>query len=177
MAIEIPRELFELYYETVDMFDSAAGFGVRCRLVYPPANIECPNCIIDTMTGRSSNVYKDGGEIPFDQGECPFCGGQGKYYQEVTEDIFMRLYFNSDLKNNSRLGDFKVISGGISMAAGDALTYGQIADMPKVKRAIYVILAADQMAYETFKYQLLAEPALHGFGKSNYFKAAWKRIQ
>ena len=29
---------------------------------------------------------------------------------------------------------------------------------------------------ETFKYQLLAEPALHGFKKSS-MKAVWKRIE
>lgn len=177
MTFEIPQELFDVYNETVDMLNSSTGFGIKCKLVYPPNLMECPNCVINTMTGKSSNLYKAGGPLSFDNGVCPFCNGEGLYSSEVSEYIYLRYYANSDLGGNTRMGDFKVITGNVVIAVGDALTYGQLTDMPKIKRAIYCIMPYDQQGYETFKYQLMAEPAIHGFKKNRYFKAIWKRIE
>lgn len=174
--MEIDQGLFDVYYEFVDDFNDQ-NFGITARLYYPPVRTECPNCYLNTMTGKSSNVYKAGGPISFSAGLCPYCGGEGLYETRQTEDIRMRYYANSDLGGNTRMGDFKVIVGGIVLAVGDGLTYGQLTDMPKIKRCEYAIMPLDQTGYETYKYQLLAEPALHGFRKNKYFKAVWKRIE
>ncbi len=39
---------------------------------------QCTNCFIDPLSKRSMGVYRKGGPVPFEKGQCPVCNGKGK---------------------------------------------------------------------------------------------------
>ena len=81
MAINLPASAFTKFNEAVLLFMRTA------TLVYPPKQEDCPNCIKQTLGGRSVNIYTPGGPVPFTTGmPCPYCNGQGYNETDTNEE-------------------------------------------------------------------------------------------
>jgi hypothetical protein len=158
--MEIPGEVLDLYYKTVDDFIDI-NFGLLCTLHYPETSIECLNCIYNPFTKSSSGQFKTGGPIPFQHGQCPYCYGKGMVNTRATENIKLRCYF--DRKTFNKLASINIDSNGM-------LTYGHIADLAKVRRCDFITIPSGS------RYTLSGEPVLHGIQKNKYFIAGWKVI-
>ena len=127
MAINLPASAFTKFNEAVTLFMRTA------TLVYPPKEEDCPNCILQTLGGRSINVYQPGGPVPFTNGmPCPYCNGQGVRLSEVSEDIDLRIYW--DKRSFVDIGvDFDIPDGAVQ-------TIGYMSDYEKMKRANELIV-------------------------------------
>ena len=68
-------------------------YGRRCRFIYPPVKIECPNCLTNT-SGLSAGVYRPGGPQPFQNTTCPVCAGKGLFDQSQEEEDIMIVLFD-----------------------------------------------------------------------------------
>ena len=89
MAVNIPSSAFAKFNEAMLLFNRTV------TLVYPEKRERCPNCITNTIGGRSINTYRSGGAFPFSRGVlCPLCGGKGVKLIESTEQVEMRIYYN-----------------------------------------------------------------------------------
>ena len=89
MAINIPSTVFDKFNEAILLFNRTV------TLVYPEKRERCPNCMTNTIGGRSINTYRSGGAFPFSRGVlCPLCGGKGVKLIESTEEVQMRVYHN-----------------------------------------------------------------------------------
>lgn len=160
-----------------DAFDSLlqpfaeGGLAKKCKIVYPPKMSLCNNCEPSPIGNKSSNKYLHGGPIPFPIGSiCPACGGNGYIAQEASED----MYFTTKIieKPYFQLGiDVNVPDGLLRIK-------GFIRDLPKLKRADYILHDIDMSGYLNRKYKMYGEPT----SKSNivqgeYFEAYFIRVQ
>jgi RNA polymerase subunit RPABC4/transcription elongation factor Spt4 len=89
--MEIPEGIFDLFDEGVTAM-LASSMAASCVLVYPPRRTECPNCVVNPLTGSSSGRYKAAGPIVFTHGQvCPYCQGNGFTNTETTETVKMLI--------------------------------------------------------------------------------------
>lgn len=166
MSYKLPSQVFSTYKSVVDAMISD-NFGVNCQIQYPSEKTVCTNCVFNSFTGKSSNIYKAGGPIQFTNGICPYCNGDGYTDSTVTEIIKLRCYY--EVKHWIKL------PVNFNYPAGTVQTIGFIKDLEKCKRANYIILNSDKNDRFNSSYRLLSEPVPHGFGRDKYFIAMWER--
>jgi hypothetical protein len=162
MAINVPDAFFDKYYEAVDFFIDNDHIGRLCTVVYQPKRTSCVNCVIKPIGSNTTNVYRHGGPMPFSFGNCPLCGGNGFKETEYTDSIRLRIYWNRK--------DWKVPAGNIAIQDADVMVIGYMNDMPKVKRAMEIILVSELNENE-YRTSLLGTPTPWGFGRRRYFNA------
>lgn len=165
----IPQQIFDTYNEAMDMMIDN-GFGIQCTLHYPAIPVPCSNCLPNSMTGKSANIYNGTGPIPFSNTMCPYCNGEGFSQSAATEIINMRCYFAA--KNFIKLPVDLKSPQGVSMQS-----IGHLADMQKCRRAVYIQANTGEGEYGTYKFRLSGEPQFHGFQRNKYFVANWVRVE
>lgn len=169
---------FSLNTNLLDMHETICdflldGFNVKtCKLVYPQKMDSCQNCIIDPDTGTSTGIYKTGGPVSFTNYTiCPVCGGEGRLYTELTDNINLRVYFNQ--KQFIQLNEFK----SITIDNDTIQIIGYIKDLPKLERAKELIVDTSIEGYKSYSFQPLSAPNPWGFRHNRYFVQLWKRNQ
>lgn len=163
----IPETLIDKHEWVVDA--SIDTLGDICQLVYPPIDSECPNCEFDIATGRSTNVYKQGGPYSFPAYTlCPFCSGEGRLTQSSTENIRLRVYYNTK--------DW-VKFGGLNLVFSDSVAQiiGYMTDLPKIERCQYIILNSRMRTIREWKVVRNGEAIPWGFRADRYFLQMMKR--
>jgi hypothetical protein len=78
----ITSDLKQLYNHAIDaIIDPSNGLVNRCTVRYggiPSQQTVCNNCLYDSISQLSSNIYNGTGPKPFiDGGVCPVCLGSG----------------------------------------------------------------------------------------------------
>jgi hypothetical protein len=171
----ISSDLQLIYNNAINaLLESSSSLSVPCRFVYEGTNSNlCPNCYFDYTTGRSSNTYVPGGPISFNQGQCPYCRGVGKLYEDSTEDIYMMVVWNY---KDFVLWNIKQ-STNLESPEGLAQTISAITTMDNVMKASYVILDTNITPYETQKFKRYAPPNPAGLGTDSFILTLWERIQ
>lgn len=143
--------------------------GKDCRLLYPSVKIDCPNCIFDPTTNRSSGRYQTDGPRPFSQGTiCPVCRGNGLLDSEHTETIRMLCTWNPK--------EFTLLAGNIQVPYSMVQTKGYLTDLPKILQSRKMTLELPIEPYIRYNFDLWGEPIDQGnIIQGRYFVAVWKR--
>jgi len=163
MALKIPADVFKLLNEAILLFNKTV------TLVYPEKKDKCPNCLQNTIGGRSVNFYKDGGPIPFQRGSlCPYCGGEGFKYTESTEAVEMRVYYSR--KEFVDVG----FQGDIPDQAIQTVCY--MDDYEKITKAKEILV--DVGKYNKTRFKRINEPFVQGFKQNptQYMVIFWERV-
>lgn len=104
-------------------------WGRSVILVMPTGKTECPNCVLDIDTRRSSNIYKSGGPNPFLDGEiCPVCGGEGLVGTSETATIKLNVQGDPKKWNVS-------LPKNINLENQPILTWGFLTELPLVLKS------------------------------------------
>lgn len=165
MSFTIPSGIFQQYYDVVDELIDNSYTSKTCTIVFPPIIVDCNNCTTVYFGGISKNVYENGGPAPFNLGNCPICGGNGKKELASTDTINLRVYYKTK--------DWVKVAN-INIPNADAQVIGYLTDLPKLRRAQRVEIT-DPSGILVWRCSLSGEPYLHGFG-NRYFVAFLKRI-
>jgi len=176
MANKFPsRGDFDIASAIIDEYEWIADefidgeFGCPCRLIFPSKWSECTNCKIDLKTGRSSNIYKSGGPISFQNHTlCPMCNGRGREELPQTEDIRLRVYWDPR--------SWIDIGVPIGNPDGTAMTIGYIANLPALERMDNIILHTDLINVRKYVMQREGEAVPHGLSKDRYFIQYMRRV-
>ncbi len=149
--------------------DLIYNFGKDCLLVFPAVQTECPNCIFDNSTRRSSNKYKPGGPKPFTFGICPVCGGAGIITSSsANQPIRIIVRWN--------VSDFKLQPGYIDAPFNIIETEGLITDLSALLQSRVLIVNLPFTPYVKAIYNLHSEPIdPHAIAKGKTFVCHWKR--
>lgn len=151
--------------------DMIAVWGKQCQLIFPQTGqVFCPNCVWDSMTRRSSNVYKSGGPVPFGQGGfCPVCGGKGVMPPPAkTKTITMIVRWNP--------GEFLILPGEIEVPYSVCETEGHIADWPSVQQARVMMIETPISGLMRQRFELSGEPIdANSISQGQTFSCHWKR--
>lgn len=139
------------------------------RLLYQSIQSDCPNCIFDPISNRSSGRYKTGGTRPFPNGTiCPVCRGVGKLASESFETIWTTVEWNP--KN------FYAPTTTIQVPNSICQTVGYIADLPKVLKSKKIVLEIALEGYIKYVFNLNGEPIdPFSITPGKFFVATWKR--
>ena len=165
MTISLPDGLIDKYYEVCDFFINNDIIGRACTLVYPPKREVCTNCTLKPVGATSTNIYRHGGPMPFQFGNCPMCGGNGYKETETLGTIRLRIYWER--------ANWIKIGGSVNIPDAEIMVIGFMADLPKLRQAIEILLAKDQNE-AVYKTTLVGQPTPHGFGRNKYFMAFLK---
>lgn len=160
--LQIPDSSFTKFNETLDYLISS-GIGVQITVKYPVERITCPNCILNTITGRSSGKYKSGGPIPFSAGVCPYCKGDGYIEQRETDT------FNAIVEYNIR--DYSPSAPGVNIPSTRTRIIGMSDDLEKVVKG-----DTFSIQNNSNEYKKAGEPQLRGLDKSSYFEVLLERV-
>lgn len=163
----IPSSLIIEYEWMTDSFID--DLGKECKLIYPPKDSECPNCYYSREEQHSTNIYKTNGPYPFDNyTTCPMCAGIGRSQELVTETVKLRVYTTPK--------DFIDVGANILFEDGLCQIIGYMADLPKIERAIEIVIFNDLSDIKEWKFQPSTAPMPWGLGsKPRYFIMYCKR--
>ena len=163
MAINIPSTVFDKFNEAILLFNRTV------TLVYPEKRDRCPNCMTNTIGGRSINTYRSGGAFPFNRGVlCPLCGGRGVKLIESTEEVQMRVYHNRK--------DWVNIGFEVDIPSSSIQTLIYMSDHVKVVRAKELLV--DVGKYNRLRYKRLGEPFTQSLKQNptQYAVVFWERV-
>lgn len=145
-------------------------WGRSCVLIFPEGKQQCPNCIFDTDTNRSSNLYNNTGAEPFPDGEvCPVCLGNGVTGDFTTSTI--KLNVVAEPKKW-----MKKLPPNLNVSEHAIMTTGFMSDLPSVLKSRTIIIAVDLLGINKYQYFLAGEPFdSNHIVQGRYFSAVWDR--
>ena len=166
MVFTLTQDIKNIAQAAID--DLINQLGKTCRLYYPPNKVACANCKLDPRGNKSSNIWINGGPIPFNNTVCPMCEGKFFTFQEVTEVITLLCTWNTQ--------PYLQMQPHIQVPDGVLMTKGFIEDMPKVMRCQYMMVETAIEPMVHYRYKLAGEPIDPGnIVQGQFFQAMWKR--
>lgn len=156
-----------VYNNTIDIILSQTGLTTPCKLIFESTKLQqCPNCIYDTITKRSSNLYKTGGPLVFSNGQtCPYCLGNGttsNYLHE--EEVYFALLTNA-----------KDFIGTLNEPNIVAQTICSIDYIDKIRKCSKIIFNTDKANLTNNIFIRSNEPQPVGLGDNRYIFTNWAR--
>ena len=146
---------------------------VQCTLYYENTKLEdCPNCVYDPITRKSSNRYQNGGPIPFVHGQiCPYCAGNGNLSFSQEETVYLGIikpvFFGGD---SLELNSVNFVDGMIQSLCGIDL-------YAKIKNASHIIIDTNLTTITNSKFIRVKDPIPVGFGGNDFIITTWQGVQ
>lgn len=162
-------EFTSLFDRAIDtILDSNNGLVNDCILKYgavPSEQQLCNNCIFDSISLLSSNIYNGFGPAPFLDGSmCPVCFGSGYLDSSSTpssaSEEHIKLAVITDLKYFINIADkVNISSNSIQTISPDNILY-------KLNNAISLVVNG-------ISYQKSSAPQMCGLSKHKYTIITW----
>lgn len=166
--------------ELKDTFDGAimalleeTALTVECTLYYENTRLQdCPNCIYDPISRKSSNQYEQGGPVPFLSGQiCPYCGGVGSLSFSSEEKLHLGIikpvFFGGD---SLELNNVNFVDGMIQSLCS-------IEYYAKIKNASSIVVDTNLSNITISKYVRHKDPVPVGFGTNSFIITTWQGVQ
>lgn len=156
-----------LYNQQIDIILADTGLTIPCNLIYETTKLtQCPNCVYDSISKKSANIYNGTGPISFVNGQtCPFCLGSGLTNSSVAEDA---VHF-------AVLTDSKNFVGAVNAPNIDAQTICNISYLDSIKKCSKIVFNTDIPSLTNNIFIRANEPSPVGLGDSRYIFTNWKR--
>tara|TARA_Y100001937_G_scaffold32893_1_gene46874 strand:+ start:19896 stop:21422 length:1527 start_codon:yes stop_codon:yes gene_type:complete len=167
-SFEIPGSIFSSHETMADLLIDGPT-GQDCQLIYPSTkNSICPNCIYSPRQKKSSNIYKEGGPVPFQNHTiCPWCGGEGKSSRAVKEDLRLRVYWSQK--------DWSVF-GPVENPDSSVMVIGYIYNLPKLEKCDRILLNKNLSPYRKWICERSGEAVPWGITQDRYFAQMLSRV-
>jgi hypothetical protein len=169
----ITSQFKQVFKDAISALLEDAALTVPCKLAFENTKLQdCPNCIYDPLTHRSSNQYQPGGPIPFIDGQiCPYCVGNGSLSFSAEETVYLGIikpvFFGVD---KLELNNVNYIDGMIQSLCSIDL-------YPKLKNASYIIVDTNILDITNTKFVRHRDPTPVGFGDNSFIITTWKNVQ
>lgn len=169
----ITEDLKNTFTSAIEALLADSALTVPCKLVYENTKLEdCPNCIYDSISKKSSNQYQTGGPIYFVDGQiCPYCSGFGSLSFKKEEDIYLGIikpaFFGG---SNLDLNGLTFVDGMIQSLCG-------IVHYAKIKRASHIIIDTNLLTISNSRFIRYKDPTPIGFGNNAFIITTWQGVQ
>lgn len=165
----INAALKQMYKDQIDSLFGTDKLSLPCKLISKDnKKTQCPNCIVDPITRRSSGRYKSGGDINFPYGQlCPVCNGIGFVFSthETTIDLLVVYDYKKWINFNA----------STSIPDGMIQTISKFKDLQKIQSANTLVVNTDVNYYPHNEYVRDSDPQPVGLGSSDYLYTFWKQ--
>lgn len=163
----------QTFKDMISALLESTALTVPCKAVFENTRFEdCPNCLYDTISARSSNQYQINGPIPFINGQiCPYCNGIGKLSFTKEEILYLGIikpgFFNMqslDLEN-------------VNFVDGKIQSLSKIDTYAVLKNASHIIIDTNITDLTINKYIRYRDPMPVGFGDNSFIITTWQSVQ
>ncbi len=164
----ITQAMKDTHKHMIDALLEDTALTVPCTLHYLDTKFTtCTNCLPNNIGGKSSNVYKAGGPIPFSHGLCPYCNGQYRISATATDELYLMTIWDSKrwILNNPAIKAAKI----------DVQTMSKITTYGALDRASKVTLDANIKNYGVADFIKVGDPQPLGWGGNNWIIFSWVR--
>jgi hypothetical protein len=169
----ITQQLKTIFDDAISALLEDTALTVPCTLIFENTKLnDCPNCIYDTLSRRSSNQYQTGGPIPFVNGQiCPYCNGAGSLSFNAEEVVYLGIikpvFFGMDKLS---LEDVNFVDGKIqSLCSVDLYA--------KLKNASVIIVDNNLLNLANNRYIRYRDPIPVGFGNNSFIITTWQAVE
>lgn len=169
----IDSAMKQTFNNAIDALLEDTALTVPCKLVFDNTKLQdCPNCIYDSISQKSSNQYQTGGPVPFVNGQiCPYCFGAGSLTFSSEETIYLGIikpvFFGMD---QLELNNVNYVDGMVQSLCS-------INFYAKIKNSSYIIIDTNIQNITLSKYVRHRDPVPVGFGDNSYIITTWKNVQ
>jgi len=156
-----------LYNEAIDSLLASTGLSTPCKLIFESTKLQqCPNCIYDSISKKSSNRYKSGGPISFTNGQtCPYCLGAGITSNSmIEEELYLVIIINS-----------KNFIGSVNTPDIAVQTICSIDYLTKLRQCSKIIFNSDIIGLSNNIFIRKNDPQPIGLGDNRYIFTNWTR--
>ena len=158
-----------IYNSAIDALLAQTALTVPCTLKYASTQIFCNNCVFDSVSNRSSNIYNDIGPNYFPTYSiCPVCNGIGYTNEDSKETLYLAVIFDSKYFLNWNSKTLNIPDGAVQ-------TISKINTIGKIKNANSIVFDTNLSNYSLYEYIRDGEPNPCGLGDHNYIKTMWKK--
>lgn len=163
----------QTFKNAIDALLENTALTVPCKLVFDNTKLQdCPNCVYDAISQRSSNQYQNGGPVPFVNGQiCPYCSGAGSLSFSSEEDVYLGIikpvFFGLD---QLELNNVNYVDGMVQSLCSINL-------YAKIKNASYIIVDTNLTDITISKFVRYRDPSPVGLGDNSYIITTWKNVQ
>lgn len=167
----ISNEFKELFNNAIDSLLTDTSLTIPCRLkYYSDGNISfCNNCLYDSISKLSSNMYNNTGPNAFKSGSiCPVCFGRGSISSDSQEVLYLSVMFDSKYWLNKSANIINIPNGGVQTLC--LLSY-----LPKIRNVNEIVFDTTIEGYGNYIYERNGDPEPVGFGSNRYIITMWKR--
>jgi hypothetical protein len=165
----ISTEMKTLYRDMIDALIKSDGLSTPCRFIYGGTKYtNCPNCVFNSITGKSNNTYTPGGPVPFYHGTCPYCNGEGRVAVDATVPaVYMLVVWNYK--------KWLPMAVPVANPEGMIQTISSYDLIPSIKKAKEIVVDTNIEKFVRHRFIREGEPNPGGFGGSDYALTLWKR--
>lgn len=143
------------------------GLGSNCTLKFNNSVTElCNNCVYDSLSKASSNIYNDTGPSPFSDGTiCPVCMGIGSVQtNSTTYPVNMAVIFDSKYF-------FNISNKVVNLPNSTIQTICGIEHLNYINNCYELIVdSVPNQSYERYE-----SPNPCGLGDQNYIITTWRK--
>lgn len=143
------------------------GLGSDCTLVFNNSVTElCDNCIYDSLSKASSNIYNESGPNPFSNGTiCPVCMGIGSVQSnETTRHMNMAVILDSKYF-------FNISNRVVNLPNNTIQTICRIEELTYINNCSELIVdSIPNQSYERYE-----APNPCGLGDQKYLITTWRK--
>lgn len=166
-SIQITDNLIGVYQSRIDAMINQLGKSVL--LEFTPIKTPCPNCVFDMIRGRSKNLYRTGGPVPFDRGrKCPYCKGRG--FLETASEKCIRCLIGWNAKDAADYG----ISVSRTQNVVRFKTY--LYNFEDLVRAETAISNYASRGIVTLRVKRIKQPIITGLREDRYCISFWESL-
>jgi hypothetical protein len=170
----ISKELKQTFNNAIDSLLENNSLSLPCTIVYDNQinNTHCNNCIFDSISLLSSNIYNGTGPNPFAEGSvCPVCMGLGiikNSGRNNSETVHLAFIFDSKYF-------FNIDSKTVNIPQGSVQSLCNVNLLSKIKNASELIFDNNLSSVSHFKYERASDPEPLGFGNNRYIITLWNK--
>jgi len=160
-----------IFNQAIDALLEDGALSVPCRLRFSNQTSSklCNNCVFDTISNLSSNMYNQSGPNPFPDGSiCPVCLGVGIYQSTSAETVYLACIFDSKYWLNWS-------SKSINIPNGMVQTICNISLISKLRNVSDMSIDTNISDYGNYSYERAGDPEPVGLGDNRYIITMWKR--
>lgn len=162
-----------LFISAIDSLLEQTALTLPCKLRYSNQinPVLCNNCIFDTVSRVSANIYNSIGPNPFpDGGICPVCMGNGSYNVDYLEDnVYLACIFDSKYWINRQSNI------NINIPSSMVQTICKIDLLGKLRSATDMVIDTSLSDKTNNIYERAGDPEPAGLGDNRYIITMWKR--
>lgn len=167
----INPELKKIFTSGIDALLANNALTVECTLRYSGQQNKqfCNNCLFDSISQLSANIYNNTGPNPFPEGAiCPICLGAGLIMTDSSQKVYLACLFDSKyFMNNS--------AKFINITDGYMQTICKIDLISKIRNANELLVDSALNTYGNYLYERAGDPQPMGLGDNKYIITLWKR--